>query len=92
LNFGQTIWDKIEVLVGTSSETTWELEEPQENMLKTCWEQGRKTKKNSPHPTPKWRKQAHHECTLNLPIGYMKFLFLRLLCALAKLAIIYKKI
>jgi hypothetical protein len=35
--------------------------------------------KNSPHPTPKWKKQAHHEGMLSLPIGYMKFLFLKLL-------------
>jgi hypothetical protein len=43
LNFGQTIWDKNEVLLGMSSRTTQELEEPQENMMRTIWTQ----KKNS---------------------------------------------
>jgi len=41
LNFGQTIWDKIEVLLGTFLELG--------NMLRTHWEQGKKNK-NSPHP------------------------------------------
>jgi hypothetical protein len=33
LNFGQTKWDKIEVLLGTFYGTTWELGEPQKNMM-----------------------------------------------------------
>jgi len=32
--FGQTIWNKIEVLLGTSWWTTWKLGEPNGNMLK----------------------------------------------------------
>jgi len=43
LNFGQTIWDKIEVLLvlwRTSWETTWQLGEPNGNMMRTQWEQG----------------------------------------------------
>jgi hypothetical protein len=43
LNLGQTLWDKIKVLLGTSREQN-------ENMLGTHWEQGRKTKNNSLHP------------------------------------------
>jgi hypothetical protein len=44
LNIGQTVWDKIEVLLGTSQE----FEEPHGNMMRTDWEQVRKkTKKNS---------------------------------------------
>jgi hypothetical protein len=42
--------------------------------LKTHWDQGRKTKNNSPHPTPKKEKQ----CVLSLPIGCMKFGFPKL--------------
>jgi hypothetical protein len=33
LNFGQTIRDKIEVLLGTSREIIWELEEPFGNLI-----------------------------------------------------------
>jgi hypothetical protein len=51
-----------------------------ENMLGTHWEQGRKTKKNSPHPTHKRKNKVHHECMWSLPIGYMKFLFPKLIC------------
>jgi hypothetical protein len=36
-------------------------------------------KNNSPCPNPKGKNRAHHECTLSLPIGYMKFLFSKLL-------------
>jgi hypothetical protein len=35
LNFGQTIWDKIKVLLGTPSGITWELGESQGNMMRT---------------------------------------------------------
>ncbi len=42
LNFGQTIWDKIEVLLGTWG-TSWEHDK---NLLGTHWEQaGKKEKK-----------------------------------------------
>jgi hypothetical protein len=55
LNFGQTIWDKIEMLLGTTylknNLGTWGISlEDDENMLGTHWEQGRKTKKKLPHP------------------------------------------
>jgi len=49
LNFGQTTRDKYEVLLGMSWGTTWELEEPLENTLRTR----EKMKKNSPPPSPK---------------------------------------
>jgi hypothetical protein len=48
LNFGQTTSDKTEVLLGTSRETNWELEEPLGNMMGKHWEQGKKTKKIPP--------------------------------------------
>jgi len=53
--------------------------------MRTHWEQGRKTKENSPHPTPppKGRNRAHHEYILSLPIGYMKFLFPKLFVTIA---------
>jgi hypothetical protein len=38
LNFGQTIWDKSEVLLGRSWRRIWE---PCENMMRTHWEQGK---------------------------------------------------
>jgi hypothetical protein len=44
LNFGQTTWDKTEVLLGISKETNWELEEPLGTMMEKHWEQGKKTK------------------------------------------------
>jgi hypothetical protein len=47
LNFGPTTWDKTEVLLGTSRETNWELEEPLGNMMGKHWEQGKKTKNPS---------------------------------------------
>jgi len=56
LNFGQTIWDEIEGAIGnalrTHLQTFGTSREHHENMLKTHWEQGRKTKNNSTHPTP----------------------------------------
>jgi hypothetical protein len=47
-------------------------------------EQGTKAKNNSPQPrpSPKEKTRAHHECMLSLPIGYMKFLFPKLLVAI----------
>jgi hypothetical protein len=51
LNFGQTIWDKLKVLLGTSSGATEELGEPQRNMMKTCWEHnGNKEEKQKATP------------------------------------------
>ncbi len=39
LNFGQNhVWHKIEVLWGMLKGITWELGEPQGNMMRTCWE------------------------------------------------------
>jgi hypothetical protein len=53
LNFGQTIWDKTQVLLGTSSGThLGTLREPFGNMLGTHWEQGEKNKKKSLVPSP----------------------------------------
>jgi len=53
-----------------------------ENMLGTHWEQGRKTKKNSPHPTPphpeKEKTGPIVSVWLSLPIGCMQFLFPKL--------------
>jgi hypothetical protein len=51
------LWDKIEVLLGTLWATTWELGEPQGNMLRTCWEhienkEEKHTKKKLPPPHP----------------------------------------
>jgi hypothetical protein len=71
LNFGQTIWDKIEVRLWT----TWELEEPCENMMRTHWEQGKKQEITPPTPPPKENIGPHHEHMLSLLIGCMKFLF-----------------
>jgi hypothetical protein len=47
--------------------------------LGTHWEQGKKTKNPSPPSPNKNKKQKNwtvQECTLSLPIGYMKILFL----------------
>jgi hypothetical protein len=45
LNIGQTVWDKIEVLLGTSQE----FEEPHGNMMRTDWEQVKtKNQKRTP--------------------------------------------
>jgi hypothetical protein len=45
---GKTIWDKIEVLLGTPLGTTWETSrELDENKLRTNREQGKKPKNNS---------------------------------------------
>jgi hypothetical protein len=37
-----------------------------------------KMKKSSPHPKLKRKKSKHFECMMSLPIGCMKFLFLKL--------------
>jgi hypothetical protein len=37
LNFGQTEWDKIEVLLGMFYRTIWGLGEPQKNMMRSHW-------------------------------------------------------
>jgi hypothetical protein len=84
LNFGQTIWDKIEVLLGTS----WELREPQLNTLRTYWEhignkeaKEKKKKKSSPtsphpHPTPKRKKQGPWQVHAELfPLAASNFYF-----------------
>jgi hypothetical protein len=38
LNFGQTIWDKIEVQLGTPQGPSWELGEPKRVMMIKYWE------------------------------------------------------
>jgi hypothetical protein len=43
LNFGQTKWDKSNVLLGMFLETTWELGEPFGNLITTPWEHDRNT-------------------------------------------------
>jgi hypothetical protein len=56
------MWDKIEVLLGTPQGPTWELgnlvnlKGHDDNILGTHWRKRRKTKNNSPHPTPKRKK------------------------------------
>jgi hypothetical protein len=49
LNFGQTISDKIEVLLGMHYGTTWELEEPQGNHVRNTLGT-RKTQKKRLYP------------------------------------------
>jgi len=66
VELGQTIWDKTEVLLGTS----WKLEEPHGNTLGT---KGGEMKAS--HPTllsPKEKNRPPHECMLSLLIGCMK--------------------
>jgi hypothetical protein len=59
LNFGQTIWDKIEVLLGTFWGTHMGTFLEIGNMLRTHWEQGKKNKNSPhPHPTSKRKKQG----------------------------------
>jgi hypothetical protein len=62
MNFGQTIWDKFEMLLRTFLKTTWELGELQGNMMKRCWEHIRnkeeKQKITSPTSPPKGIKQG----------------------------------
>jgi hypothetical protein len=78
LNFGQIIWDKTHVLLGTSwgthVGTFWELNG---NIWEHIKNKGKK-QKTPPTPPPKGKNRAHHECMLNLCIGCMKFLFLKL--------------
>jgi hypothetical protein len=78
LNFGQTIWDKIEVL---PFGTLWEI---------YIWEQfGNKRRKQKillPHPLLKKKKICTvHKCMLSLPIGCMKFLFPKLFITIFRL-------
>ncbi len=64
LNFGQTIWDKTQVLLGTS----WELH------LGTHWEQRNKTQNPWPCPLKKKKNWIIHEwCILSPPLVCMKF-------------------
>ncbi len=53
--------------------------DPDGNMLRTHWEQGKNTQKiplsRPPHTTPKRKKRVHHECILSLPIDCTEFLF-----------------
>jgi hypothetical protein len=87
-NFGQTIWDEIEVLLGRPRGTTWGTSREQTaNMLPTHWEQGRKTKKitpPNPTPTPKRKKRgpawlhsepSHwlHEISISKTVGHHSF-------------------
>jgi hypothetical protein len=70
LNFGQTIWDKNQVLLGTS----WGIWEHLGN-------KGEKKQKILVPPTPLKKKKNWivHECMLSLSIGCMKILFSKLL-------------
>ncbi len=66
LSFGQTIWDKTQVLLGISCgmhlKTLWKLGNPLriweliENMMGTHWEKGKKQKKN-PCFQPSWKEK-----------------------------------
>jgi hypothetical protein len=76
LNFGQTVWDKTQVLLGTSWGThlrTWW--EHAENALGT---RERYKKIIPPTPPRKGKNSVHHECMLSLPIDCTEFLFLKL--------------
>ncbi len=79
LSFGQTIWDKTQVLLGISwgmhLKTLWKLGNPLriweliENMMGTHWEKGRKQKKIPVFTSLEKRKNwIVHECMLSLPI------------------------
>ncbi len=49
--------------------------------MKTCWEHignMEDNQKNFPHPTPKGKNKAHHECVVSFLIGCMKLLFPKL--------------
>jgi hypothetical protein len=56
LDFGQTIWDKAEVLLGKSWGTTSELGEPHGNRMRTHLGTMEKTKITSPYPLPNRKK------------------------------------
>jgi hypothetical protein len=68
LDFGQTIWDKAEVLFGKSWGTTLRLGEPHGN---TFGNKG-KNKNNLPLPSAKQKKTESIKCLL---IDCMKLLF-----------------
>jgi hypothetical protein len=74
LNFEQTIWDKIEMLLGMPLGTTWELGESQGDLLRRCWEHNKNKGEKPPkkklpilHPQ-KGKNWAHHEGMLSIPI------------------------
>jgi hypothetical protein len=56
LTLGKTIWDKTQVLFGTSCGTNWE---PFENLMGTHWEQEGKKIPLSPCPLKKKKKLDH---------------------------------
>jgi hypothetical protein len=65
LNFGQTIWDKIEVLLGMPSRTCWE----HVGNILGLREKAPPQKKKLPLPHPqKGKNWAHHKGMLSLPI------------------------
>jgi len=59
LDFGQTIWDKAEVLFGKSWGTTLELGEPHGNMMGTHLGTREKTKITSPPPSSAKQKKLN---------------------------------
>jgi len=69
------------VLLGTSWEAFG-------NSGGTNWEEGEKKQKILPTPSPKGKKQAHHEGMLSLPIGCRKFLFPKLFVTIVFLAFV----
>jgi len=76
LKFGQTIWDKTQVLLGTSWKCSWEHFgnlKPFGNMM------GTRGKKNHIPPPQKIKFWVVHECMMSFLIGCMKFLFPKLL-------------
>jgi hypothetical protein len=77
LHFGQTIRGKIEVLLGTTGGTIWELGEPDDNGLRHI-ENKRRTQKVAPSPLFKEKNWSSHEGKLGLLIGSMKLLFPKL--------------
>jgi hypothetical protein len=73
MNFGQTIWDKTQVLLGTSWGTH----------LETMREQENKTNNPIPPlPAANRKKLDRSWCMLSLPIGCMKFPFPELFVAI----------
>jgi hypothetical protein len=74
LNFGQTIRGKIEVLLGTSGGTIWELGNVTVTNWETHWEQGQNPT-IAPSPLLKEKNWSPHEGRLSLLIGCMKLHF-----------------
>ncbi len=76
LNFGQTIWDKtkvLSVLLRMSWETTWQLGEPNGDMMRTQWEQ--RTNKKIPFAPPKRRNWTFISVFWTISLATWNFYF-----------------